>query len=136
MHSIELLHRDIKPSNILVTFGSQVRVVLADMGLACAVPLHVKPNIVVGYPRTSWMFRTANVCTSCYAAPELLCAHHSGADTQYYGYGVDVWSGAVVTFELATSHRYCRRASSLGAQFCDLITRMGKPPDSFVRLLF
>ena len=135
MHSIELLHRDIKPSNILVTLGSQVRVVLADMGLASAAPMHVKPNIVVGDQRASCMLGTANVCTSCYAAPELLCAHHSGVDNQYYGFGVDVWSGAAVTFEVATLERYCRRASSPVAQFSDLISRMGKPPDSFVRFL-
>ena len=121
MHSIELLHRDIKPSNILVTLGSEVRVALADMGLACAVLTHAKPNIVVGDQRASCM--TAKVCSGCYVAPELLCAHHSLADTVIYGYGVDVWSVAVVSFELALLQHYCRRVSTPAAQFSDILSR-------------
>ena len=132
MHSIELLHRDINSPNILLTFGfGEVCAVLADMGLACAVPTNVKPNIVVSNSRVACIPRTANVCSGAYVAPELLCAHHTGADHQYYGYGADVWSAAVVSFELACSQRYCRRVSSPADQFSDIVCRLGKPPQSF-----
>ena len=98
MHSIELLvSRDIKPADCEIVviiarevrarlaFGTKVREVLVDMGLAST---HVKPNIVVGDQRASCMYRTAEVCTSCYVAPGFLCAHHSGEDTQNYGCGL------------------------------------------------
>ena len=134
MHDIELLHRDIKPANILVTLGSEVCAVLADMGLACAVP-HAKPNIVVGDPRESCMHRTALVCTSCYVAPELLYAQHSGVDTQCYGYGADVWSATVVSLELACLQRYCKHVYSPAAQLSDILCRLGKPPASVRRRL-
>ena len=136
MHSMELLHRDIKPANILLAFGSEVRAVLADMGLACAV-VSGKPNIVVGDRGNSFeMHRTANVCTSAYVAPELLCAQIHRADTSYYGYGVDIWSAAAVSFELGNARleRYCRRFSSPGDQFSAIVQRLGKPPQSFGRL--
>ena len=105
------------------------------MGLACAVPMHDKPNIVVGDQRVSCIPRTANACSGAYVAPEFLCAHHGGADYQYYGYGADVWSAAAVSFELACSQRYCRRVSSPAAQFSDIVCRLGKPPESFFRFV-
>jgi serine/threonine protein kinase len=78
--------------------------------------------------------RTANVCTSSYVAPELLCAHHHEYDTQLYGPAIDVWSAAVVTFEVARLERYCNHASSPVVQFSEIVGRLGQPPKSFGRI--
>ena len=133
MHSMEILHRDLKPANILITFGVEVRAVLADMGLACDASKS-KPNTVVGDDSGMQCHRTANVCTNAYVAPELLCAKHQASDTQHYGLAIDVWAAGAVSFEIACLQRYCRSASSPVQQFSDIVRRLGKPPNHFGRI--
>ena len=133
MHSIEVLHRDLKPANILIAFGVEVRAVLADMGLACDASKS-KPNTVVGDDSGMQCHRTANVCTSAYVAPELLCAQHQASDTQHYGLAIDVWAAGAISLEIACLQRFCRSVSSPVDQFSDIVRRLGKPPKSFGRI--
>jgi serine/threonine protein kinase len=111
LHSIQVLHRDIKPANILVCFGSSVHAVVADMGYACHG--RCSPSAVAGSADSEL---TAKVCTNAYVAPELL-AVRIGIEKAVYGRAVDVWAAAVVSFEIASLHRFCTRPSTPEDQY-------------------
>ena len=96
LHSLSIVHRDIKPANILITFMATMIVVIADLGLAADT---TSPSTSAGAQLT------AHVCTDGYAAPELL-AVRKVEDAASYDLSVDVWSAAVVTYEVVSLVRF------------------------------
>ncbi|KAI1129045.1 kinase-like protein [Nemania abortiva] len=81
LHSRNVVHRDLKPENILVEITPRFRVVIADFGLAKAIP------------DTNPVLRT--FCGSAkYAAPEVFPGLGHG-----HGAKVDIWSLGVIVFE-------------------------------------
>ena len=101
LHSRQILHRDIKPANILIRFGSKVHTVLADMGLATNMSM---PSVFAGRDAEINKNHTACVCTDGYVAPELLLVR--AHDRTSYGFAIDVWSAAVVSFEIASLQHF------------------------------
>lgn len=86
MHQRKIIHRDIKPSNILIfglekdALGNNNIAKLCDLGLA--------------KPYTNQGIQTPNVMTTWYRAPEV--ALH----VPDYDFRVDVWSSAMVFYEM------------------------------------
>ena len=125
LHSIQILHRDIKPANILVIFASSVHAVVADLGYACIGPIIVEGTGGLDSERT------AKVCTDAYVAPELLATRLGVDEKAVYGSAVDVWSAAVVSFEIASLQRFCAQATTPANQFSCILRRLGMPPKDF-----
>ncbi len=84
MHALGVTHRDLKPSNLLLENG-ELRVI--DFGVACRIgdPSHLDERVVVG--------------TTGYMSPEQLLGANCAPES------VDVWSIAIVAYELLTGHR-------------------------------
>ena len=123
LHSSSIVHRDIKPANILIRLGMKVVAVLADMGLAVDISV---PSIVAGYDGLGEL--TAGVCSGGYIAPELLIVRRNLNESAAYGLPVDVWSAAVVTWEIYSLGLFIGRSSSTGDEMRIIACRLGKPP--------
>ena len=120
LHSLQIVHRDIKPANILIRLGLNAYAVLADMGLATKQIIST-PSIFAGGGTEEK--HTAKVCSDRYIAPELLLAR--GRDTASYDSAVDVWSAAVVSFEIASLLQFIE-SNSVDQQLGQLACRLGR----------
>ena len=130
MHSISTLHRDIKPANVLIRFGSKVQAVLADMGLAVDISV---PSPVAGEKGLD--ASTARVCSSGYVAPELLIVRESKSACTSYGPGVDVWSVAVVTFEVWSLHHFIGYRKNIADEMRIIACRLGDTPNGYEKYI-
>ena len=88
MHSRNVIHRDIKSSNIMVISGTYIKII--DFGLAKRVTSAYGPQA----DSTSTL-----VGTLPYMAPELM-------RYESYDARIDVWSFAVVVYEMATGQPF------------------------------
>eukprot|EP00505_MAST-04D_sp_SCG-Rhode-Island_P000187 Stramenopile-MAST_4_protein_187 len=80
LHSMNIMYRDLKPENILL--GLDGHVVICDLGFAARMDTSGKCHTKVGTPH--------------YLAPEILDMHSNKGYTQ----AVDIWSWALVTYEM------------------------------------
>ena len=80
LHSYNIMYRDLKPENILI--GMDGHVVLCDLGFSAEMDQDGRCHTKVGTPH--------------YLAPEILDLHSDAGYTK----AVDVWSWALVTYEM------------------------------------
>ena len=113
-HSRLVIHRDLKPGNILVTADGQVR--LLDFGIAKA--LEGERTEQTALTRLS-----GRALTLDYASPEQICG-------QPLGTASDVYSLAVVSFELLTGVRPYRLKRGSAAELEDAIASADPPKAS------
>ena len=98
LHSVSIVHRDVNPANVMLRYGLTIQTVLADMGLAADMSM---PSSVAGDDEAYRNYLNTHVCNIGYIAPELLPVHK--CESAAYDSGIDVWSAAVVTFEIVPS---------------------------------
>jgi len=87
IHEQNVIHRDLKPQNVLIQKDknnqNNVRVLLADFGLARELGIHVRSC-------------TSEVVTLWYRPPDVLCGSSN------YGFSVDIWSLGCIFAEVYT----------------------------------
>lgn len=110
-HSKLVVHRDLKPANLLVTAAGSVR--LLDFGIA---------KLIEGdsVPASNVTQFAARLLTPDYASPEQIRGESIGTAT-------DVYSLAVVTYELLTGARPYRLTSQSAANIEHAITEVDPP---------
>ena len=104
-----VLHRDLKPSNILVVFEQEIRLLIADFGLAR--PRCLSPGI--GSDEEPM---TARVISAGYIPPELLPRRGDDNSRAQYDDEVDIWSCGVIAFEVATLEQFMPTADTTRSQ--------------------
>lgn len=108
MHDRNVLHRDVKSGNVLL--GSDLRVRLADMGLAKSVVAGGGAVSVVGAP--AW------------SAPEMLDVRKSNDEK---GAGVDVYSWAIVMSEMLSGNFPYADLGGFAANQAGIVTKGVRP---------
>ena len=111
MHSMHLVHFDIKPPNILIDFAGKVKI--CDLGIShiCSSNQDTLMNTLVDIGGTP-----------SYMAPELLSGHASPAS-----FKVDVYSWALVLWELLHNQRTHPRSWSMAVLFSNVLNNDYRP---------
>lgn len=106
LHSQNIVHRDIKPSNLLIKNGRTLKI--ADFGLARNVSDRM----------------TNRVSSLAYRAPELLFG------SSKYSTSVDIWSTAIVFYELLTGEKLFPLPCGSDLSQLDAIFKITGTPES------
>ena len=88
------------------------------MGLAVDT---TKPSSAAGDDNATEL--TAHVCTDGYVAPELLAVRK--LDAVSYGWSIDIWSAAVVAYEVVSLMRFIASSKSVDVELRSIASRLG-----------